>query len=133
MSLEDPRIQEVLRAEDDWSRAFREGDWGTLAEMTAAEYLQIGPRGQLTDRDTFLASLQGEQRQWQIAESDQLAVRLYGDTALLVGRWRGKGVNHGRPFDYQARFACLYVWRQGRWLVAYEQSSEIPGGAAPSE
>jgi uncharacterized protein (TIGR02246 family) len=120
------RAAQVLAAEAAWSQAFREGDWETLAAMMAPEYLQIGAGGRLTDREAMLASLQGEQRQWEIAESDQLEVRVYGDKALLVGRWRGKGVNHGQPFDYQARFACLYVWRDGRWLVAYEQSTEMP-------
>lgn len=123
------RIQQVLEAEAAWSRAFRTADWEALAGMMAEEYLQIGPNGVLIDRDTFLASLQGEQRSWEIAESDELQVRLYGDTAVLIGRWRGVGVNHGQPFDYQARFACVYVWRDGRWQVALEQSTDMPAEA----
>lgn len=133
MGSEQERIAAVLQAEAAWSRAFREGDWDTLAEMMAPEYIQIGADGRLSDRKAFLASLQGEQRRWQVAESDQLDVRLYGDAALLLGRWRGVGFNHGQAFDYQARFACLYVWREGRWLVAYEQSSEIPAGSLDYE
>jgi hypothetical protein len=45
-----------------------------------------------------------EERAWEVAEGDEYDVRVYGDTALIIGRWTARGVNHGVHFDYQARF-----------------------------
>ncbi len=72
-----------------------------------------------------LASYASGTREWESAESDQYQVRLYGETAVLIGRWRAKGVNAGQAFDYAARFTAVYVKRDGYWQLVADQSTPI--------
>ena len=77
----------------------------------------------VVDKEQLLRSYDPEKRKWQIAESTDHQVWLQGEVALLLGRWRGKGVNDGIPFDYYANFLAVYVLEQGEWRMLTEYSS----------
>jgi hypothetical protein len=80
----------------------------------------LQPGGRVEGKQETLASLRGGQRSWKVAQSDQLEVRFADQTAVVTGRWRGKGLNQGQPFDYAARFLSIWVIEDGRWLnIAY--------------
>ena len=119
-------IQEVLTVERAWTEAHLRGDVQTLAEIMAFDYVKIQPDGSLSDKTTTLASYEPDrQRTWEVARGDEYDVRLYGDIAVVIGRWTARGTNDGQPFDYAARFLSIYVRREGRWQMVAEQSTEI--------
>jgi ketosteroid isomerase-like protein len=119
-------IQEVLAVERAWTEAHLRGDVPTIARLMAVEYIRIEADGSLSDREATLKRYTPETRSWDQAEGDEYIVRVYGDTAVVIGRWQARGVNHGKPFDYAARFLSVYVKRNGAWLMVAEQSIEIP-------
>ena len=118
-------VQKVLAVEHAWTEAHLRGDVQTLEEIMAFDYVKIQPDGSLSDKTTTLASYQPDQRAWDVARGDDYDVRVYGDTAVVIGRWTARGINNGRPFDYAARFLSIYVRRAGRWQMVAEQSTEI--------
>ncbi|MCL4858468.1 MAG: DUF4440 domain-containing protein [Caldilineaceae bacterium] len=122
----EPRFDEVLAAELAWAAAFRTLDIDALDAMMADDYTIIQPGGVVVNKADTLASLRSDQRHWETAASDEHDIRLYGDTAVVTGRWVGKGVNHGVAFDYQARYLCVWVRRDGRWQMVADLSTEIP-------
>lgn len=123
-------LAEVLATEADWTRAHLELDLETIARIMGPDYAQITPSGAVIGRAQALASYRSGERKWESAASDQLDVRLHGDTAVVIGRWRARGVNHGVRFDYTARFGCVYVRRQGVWQIVFDQSTEIPAAGS---
>ena len=118
-------VHEVLAVEHAWTEAHLRGDVQTLEEIMAFDYIKIQPDGSLSDKRTTLASYQPDQRAWDVARGDDYDVRVYGDTAVVIGRWTARGINNGQPFDYAARFLSIYVRRAGRWQMVAEQSTEI--------
>ncbi len=125
MSQEQTAIQAILQAEQAWTAAFLQLDLAAIEQLMAEDYTIIQPGGAVWDKAKTLASLRSEQRHWDAAGSDELSVRLYGDTAIVIGRWTAKGVNHGQAFDYQARYQAVWVKRAGRWQIVADQSTEI--------
>jgi ketosteroid isomerase-like protein len=119
------KVAEILAAEQAWAEAFRTLDLAIIAHLMADEYTIIQPGGVTAGKAQTLASLRSDRRHWEIAQSDQYDIRLYGDTAVVIGRWTGKGVNHDLPFDYQARYLGVWVKRDGRWQMVADQSTEI--------
>jgi ketosteroid isomerase-like protein len=118
-------IAEVIQAEQRWAAAYRTLDLATLDALMADEYTIIQPGGQLVGKVETLVSLASGQRGWDCAESDQHAVRIYGDTAVVIGRWRARGLNHGVTFDYAARYLGVWVKRAGRWQMVADQSTDL--------
>jgi ketosteroid isomerase-like protein len=124
---EEERAAEVLEAEARWARAHLEGDAEALARLMHRDYAMISPDGRVVDRDEALSSYRSGDRRWDLAESDQHTVKLYGDTAVVIGRWRARGVNDRAPFDYSARYASVWVRESGAWRIVSDQSTEITG------
>jgi ketosteroid isomerase-like protein len=122
----DETAAEVLATERAWTEAHLRGDVATIARLMAPDYTKIQPDGSVVRRAEALASFVPEERAWEVAEGDEYDVRVYGDTALVIGRWTARGINHGVRFDYRARFLSVYVRREGAWQMVAEQSTEIP-------
>lgn len=118
-------IAEVMAVEKAWTRAHRDGDFAVIEQLMADEYTKINPDGSVINKTETLATYQPDQRHWDKAEGDDYTVRIYSDTAIVIGRWTAQGVNHGQAFDYQARFLSVYARRNGRWQMIAEQSTDI--------
>lgn len=120
-------VNEVIEAERRWVQAHRDLDIATLENMLAEEYVQIRPDGSVVGMQVVLESYRSGKRRWDYAESDQYQVTILGDTAILIGRWIGKGENEGESFDYTARFMAIYVKRDSRWFLVADQSTPFDG------
>lgn len=55
----------------------------------------------MVGRGEALASFVPEERAWELAEGDEYDVRVYGDTAVVIGRWIARGINHGGRGQHQ--------------------------------
>ena len=118
-------IQEVIAAERRWVQAHRDLDLDVLAEMMDEEYVQIRPDGSVVGKQEALESYRSGNRRWDHADSDQYRVTILDGTAILVGRWIGRGENDGKSFDYTARFMAVYASRDGNWLLVADQSTPM--------
>jgi ketosteroid isomerase-like protein len=120
-------IEQILQTEQRWTRAHAELDLQTIAEILSEDYRQIRPDGSLIGKTELLESYRSGERRWQIAQSSEHEVRVRGETAILIGHWRGKGENHGERFDYCARFVAVYVLEAGNWKLLFDTSIPLPG------
>ena len=123
--LENKTINEVITVERRWVRAHREMNIDVIKEILAEDYRQIQSDGSVINKADLIASYLSGKRNWEYADSDQYEINLYGDIAVLIGRWRGRGENDGQRFDYSARFLAIYVRRDGIWKLAADQSTPI--------
>ena len=56
---------------------------------------------------------------------DQLAVRLYGDTAIVTGRTKATALG-ATPQTVTLRFTDVFVRRDRRWIVVASHATRIP-------
>lgn len=117
-----------MTIEHEWTKTHLRGDVETPARLMADDYLKIEFDGCVSDRAMPPAKYLPGACYWEKAQGDEYNVRVYGDTALVIGRWTARGMNHGTRFDYTARFLSVTVKRAGRWQMVAEQSTAIPHG-----
>ena len=120
-------LREVICAEREWVEAHRRLDIATLDRLMADDYRHIRTDGSVIGKAEDLASYQTGDRYWDFAESDEYDIQVYGHTAVLIGRWRARGMNAGERFDYSARFISVYAKRDGRWQMVAAQSTPLSG------
>jgi ketosteroid isomerase-like protein len=118
-------VEEVLEAEERWAKAHLDTDVNTINKLMHIDYTIIKPDGSVWDRKNALASYVPGKREWSEAGSSDHIVNIYGDTALVIGIWRAKGVNNGKPFDYQARYTSLWVKENENLRIVSDQSTDI--------
>ena len=117
---------EVMAAEEAWTKAHLETDVAALDRLMHRDYTIIKPDGSVWDKETALASYVPGKRDWTEAGSSDHQVRIYGDTAVVVGVWKAKGVNNGEAFDYSARYVSVWVKEGDKIQMVSDQSTEIP-------
>jgi ketosteroid isomerase-like protein len=125
MNKIDKQRAEVIAVEQAWVEAHRNLDLATLEHILSDQYRQIQANGKVIGKKELLASYRSGLRNWEIAESDQYEIRLLGETALLIGRWRGKGQNQDDKFDYSARFLAVYRLERGEWKLISDVSAPL--------
>ena len=125
MTNEQKAIHDVIQSELLLADAHRELNLTTFDRLLHPDYINLQPNGGVEDKAETLASLQTGTRYWEIAQSDQFDVRIYGDTAVVISRWRGKGQNGSVMFDYQARILAVWVYENGRWQNVVAQSTPL--------
>jgi ketosteroid isomerase-like protein len=100
-------------------------DVDLIDELLHPDYVIIQPGGIVESKGQVLDSYRSGKRYWEFAQSDQMDIRVYGDTAIVVGRWQAKGHNGDIEFDYLVRFLSVWVMQAGRWLNLTSQSMKI--------
>jgi len=118
-------IQAVILAEQVLAEAHVQLDMELIDYLLHPDYVIIQPGGQIESRQQVLDSYRAGDRRWDAACSDQLDVRIYGDSAVVVGRWTASGRNGLEEFDYSARFLSFWLKENGRWRNVAAQSTEI--------
>jgi ketosteroid isomerase-like protein len=101
---------------DDFTHTSHSGVFKTRAEWLAEGKFgkEAEPRAGRTIYDAF--------------DVDDLAVRVYGDTAVVTGRSTPRGTDaKGQPIRGKYRFQRVWVKRQGRWRAAAFQGTRIAG------
>ena len=115
----------VVQAEQRLAAAHLQLDLETIEHLLHPDYVIIQPGGKVETKAEVIASYNTGTRHWETALVDQLDIRLYGDTARVVGRWRASGQHGTEQFDYAARFLSIWVKHAGRWQNIGYQSTEI--------
>ncbi len=105
-------------------QALLHADTVALSRMIAPEFVEISRLGQLRPRAVNLREIATGELKLLAVKYDSLAVRIYGDVALLTGIADNAGTFHGFPFAGKIRYTRVFVRRDGRWqAVAMQQTS----------
>ena len=122
MDDESKMIADLIETERKWAAAHLDLDLEMLEAILWDQYRQIQSDGSVIGKEELLASYRSGNRRWETAKSDQYEIRLFGDIALLIGRWRGVGENNGIRFDYTVRFLAVYWFEDGEWNLISDVS-----------
>ena len=137
--LDDPQDQdaehEIRQLEAQLSRAVVTGDRAFYERVFAEDFTHTSHSGKFKTRAEWMAENKFENRQgkpdagktvYEAFEVDDLAVRIYGDTAVVSGRSTPKGrTAKGEPMRGQYRFLRVWVKRHGTWRVVAFQGTRI--------
>ena len=111
MSSED----EVRRVEHEWGEAFERKDMATLDRLMADEYILTDPLGNVRSKAESLAAIEMNQINFESTESDDVKVRINGDTAVVTGRSSFRGRYKGWSMAGRYQYTDVLVKRRGAW------------------
>lgn len=118
-------IERIIQAEEALAEAHVTMDIETISQLLHQDYVIVQPGGKIETKADVLVSYQTGNRHWDIAQVDQLDVKIYENMARVIGLWRGVGTNNSKAFDYQARFISIWVREDERWRNISYSSAEI--------
>ena len=120
-----PIFRELVELSNELVAAVQRHDRRRLEELLADEFTLNGAAGEL-DRDALLEAAAGpyEIDDWAYEEIDE---EIYGDTAVLVSRYRQTGRLAGRDVSHRMHVTDVWVRRRGRWQIVRRHASVAAG------
>jgi ketosteroid isomerase-like protein len=114
--LDNERIQAQIHA-----------DRTALDRIYSADFIGVGPSGTVRTKPQVLLDFTSGNLKFQSITTDEVQVRVYGNTAVETGRSTMIGQDKGRTVPRETRFTRVWVKDQGQWqLVANHYSSQTP-------
>jgi ketosteroid isomerase-like protein len=121
--------QEIRDLGKRWADAEQRGDVKTLRSLTADDFTLVGPLGFILDKEQWLDRYRTGALVTRSLVWDEINVRDYGSTAVVIGRHTQHAAHQGTPADGRFRGTHVVVRENDRWLLAGIHLSPIAGGA----
>jgi ketosteroid isomerase-like protein len=118
--------EELLKLEKEFTQANLKNDAEKIGRFLADDWIIIQPNGAMIDKTRFLGAIKSGDLSYQMMEFDEAQVRIYGETALVIGAFTTKGKFKGQEFNTRERGTDVFVKRDGRWLCVFSQLTHYP-------
>jgi len=101
-------------------------DAAALDRIYANDFIGIGPSGTVRTKAQVIADFTSGDLKFQSITTDDVQVRVYGNTAVETGRSTMIGQDKGKAVPRDNRFTRVWIKQQGHWrLVSNHYSSLI--------
>ena len=115
----------IREYEAKWDTAAVNNDVKAFDELLADQYIATDPQGRVQTKSQMLADLKSGNFKFITSEADKMKVFLYGDAAVVSGRWKGKYTENGKTYDTVERYTSTYVRQNGQWRSTSSHGSKI--------
>jgi len=118
--------QTIRRLDDERIQAQVHADAATLDRIYADDFIGVGPSGTVRTKPQVLADFTSGDLKFQSITTEEVQVRVYGNTAVETGLSTMTGQDKGKDVPRDTRFTRVWVNQRGRWrLVANHYSIRI--------
>ena len=116
-------LQQVL------AKAWVAGDRATIERIIAPDWTTTGPDGAVRTRSQVLSEVFDTRvHRIQRIAIDEVAVRLFGEVAVVSGRTHAVGEFAGQMYDVRIRFTDVFVRRRRQWQAVASHASLLSNG-----
>jgi ketosteroid isomerase-like protein len=119
---------ELIRAAHDWDRAMIANDAEAIGRYMADDWTIVGSDGNVGDKHNFLALVKSGALSHDVMTSEDINVRVYGETAVVTARGVSGGKYQGRAFREVERSSSVFVRQDGHWRCVLTHLSRIAAG-----
>ena len=122
---------ELIAVVREWDLAMVANNPDAIGRYMADDWIIIGADGTQSDKATFLGLVKSGALSHDVMESEDLRIRIYGDTAVLSAR----GVSAGRYLEQRfrevERASCVFVRQRGQWRCVLTHLSRLGDPVPP--
>jgi ketosteroid isomerase-like protein len=113
--------EEILKMEKDFGQAVIKNDADAVGHFLTDDWIIIDPDGGVIDKARFLEVIKSGALTHEQMDSEDVRIRIYGDTAVATALTRTKGKFLGQDFATQERATDVLVKRDGHWRIVFSQ------------
>src|SRR5262245_28629607 len=109
----------------EYDKAIVQQDAAALERLLAQDFVVTKMGGKLSNKAQEIADAKSGETKFETGRSEDVKVRLYGDTAIVNGRWVEKSVTKGKSFDGSHLYTTVYLKRNGKWQIVSDQVTPV--------
>ena len=95
------------------AQSYRMKDPRALARILDDAFVCVGSDGKILTKAEVMADVLTSEG---LVLTEAMAVHLHGDTAIVTGTFRTKGVERGKPYARRERFVDTWINKDGQWV-----------------
>ena len=115
----------ILALENAWNQAEEHKDVKALESLLDPTLVYIDYDGSVMDKAKFIASVQAPSLHPEQIVNESMSAQVYGDSAIVTGVYREKGIRNRKPYLRHGRFTDTWVYHRGNWVCVASQSTLI--------
>jgi len=114
----------VAALENQWLQSQKTNNPDLVAPLLADSFVTTGADGKLLTKEQMLAEL--KQLKYSSVDYEDVHVRVYGNTAIATGIYKGKGTREGKAFDEVERWTDTWVkMPNGKWQCVADHNTAV--------
>jgi uncharacterized protein (TIGR02246 family) len=115
----------IRRLDNERIQAQIHADATGLDRIYADDFIGVGPSGRVRTKPQVISDFTSGDLKFQSITTDDVQVRVYGNTAVETGRSTMIGQDKGQTVPRDTRFTRVWIKQQGGWrLVANHYSTQ---------
>ena len=118
--------QQLKQMEDDWAKAIKNKDAATLRRIIAEDWVGTDEKGKVLNREQSISQTTSNPDVIESEENFDMQVRVYGNTAIVIGGGTERGTRNGTAYTDTYRWTDVFVKRSGRWQAVVSQLLKVP-------
>ena len=112
---------ELAKVAAEFANAIVKNSPEAIRQFVSDDWIIINADGGIIDRQRFLEVIKSGTLTHEMMESDDMRVRVYGDSAVVSAVTRSKGKFMGQEFTTHERSTDVFVRRDGQWRCVLTQ------------
>jgi ketosteroid isomerase-like protein len=115
----------ILALEHAWDQAQERGDAKALAAIFDDALIFVDYDGKLLTKAEYMARVKANSTHMLQIVAEEMSVQMFGTTAIVVGTYRAKGIENGKPYVKRGRFTDTWVLRGTNWICVAAGTTPI--------
>ena len=100
-----------------WTDAYKQADLNTMNSLLNEDVIVTVEDGKTYSKSGYLTHSVDKNVKVLLAEIGDVRVRVDEDTAVVTGTYHEKGLNKGKPYEYNDRFTDVWKDHGGKWQL----------------
>ena len=96
-----------------------------LGRLYAKDFIYTNPDGKLLTKEQQMTSIAASEMKWDNGKSEDVKVKVYGQTAVMTGAFYAKGNYRGNPVTINERYTAVWLKTDTSWQMIAEQGNII--------
>jgi uncharacterized protein (TIGR02246 family) len=115
----------VAALENQWLQSQKTNNPDLVAPLLADKFVYTSSDGKVSGKAALL--VEAKATKWASVENEDVQIRVFGDTAIATGAFKGKGTDSsGKPIDDHSRWTDTWVkMPDGKWQCVASHDSVI--------
>ena len=103
------------------------GDTKAMDSILADDWVGINPAGDVESKAQQAKNLKDGSVDFEAIDPEEVKVRVYGDTAVVMGRYQVRLTYHGQKVEHPVRTTEVFARQGGKWRCVLTQVTRIAG------
>lgn len=117
--------QVIRKLHQAYERAWVQQDAATFERLLADDVTQTDGQGKVLSKAEIISNAKSGAVKFESGTSEDLKIRVYGDTVILTELWKENSMNNGIKTVASMRNTVVYLKKNENWQVVSDQVTVI--------